>query len=306
MSCSINFMSKINPGYSTIDAIYSSHSNTSRGDYAIISCVNFSYSRHRFRHTSICNASQSYHRQNPDFLKQKRKGFLSSENQLDEDKNGYDDFEESDFLTSKSVPLLENRKPQTTASPSSREKEIVELFRKVQVQLRERSSIKEEKKKVEKSNQGTSRENETVDSLLKILRKHSVQPEQIDNTSEHEMQESPILNPSHPKSNFSRRSPVPEMKSEALYHKGSVNSSPHGNLEADSDDANETEIGSGKVFDEIPDNGEEDDEQKRIEVGDVSGMKVVELRSIAKSRGMKGFSKMKKNEIIELLSGISI
>ncbi|KAL3620777.1 hypothetical protein CASFOL_035689 [Castilleja foliolosa] len=208
-------------------------------------------------------------------------------------KNGYDDFEESDFLTSKSVPLLGNRKPQTAASPSSREKEIVELFRKVQVQLRERFAVKEEKKKTEKPKQGmTSRENETVDSLLKILRKHSVQPKQIDNTSEHEMEESPILSPSHPKSNFSRRFPVPEIKSEALYHEGSVNAAPHGNLEAESDDANEIEIGSGKVLDEISENGEEDDEQKCVEVGDVSGMKVVELRSLAKSRGMKGFSKL--------------
>ncbi|KAL3638139.1 hypothetical protein CASFOL_018009 [Castilleja foliolosa] len=278
MSSSINFMST--PGYSTIDAIYSFCSNSSRVDYTLISCVHFSSSRHRFRQTSICNASQSYHRRNPDFLRQKRKGFSSSENQLDEDKNGYDDFEESDFLTSKSVPLKE-------------EKEIVELFRKVQVQLRERFAVKEEKKKTEKPKQGmTSRENETVDSLLKILRKHSVQPKQIDNTSEHEMEESPILSPSHPKSNFSRKFPVPEIKSEALYHEGSVNAAPHGNLEAESDDANEIEIGSGKVLDEISENGEEDDEQKCVEVGDVSGMKVVELRSLAKSRGMKGFSKL--------------
>lgn len=54
-------------------------------------------------------------------------------------------------------------------------KEIVELFKKVQAQLRERVSLVKEEKKIEVPHRHV-KENSAVDSLLNVLKRHSVQP----------------------------------------------------------------------------------------------------------------------------------
>ncbi|KAI3460961.1 hypothetical protein Pfo_017624 [Paulownia fortunei] len=378
MSRSIQFISKSIPGYGTPDgrclprsgvsgkAVGVSH-NSSRGDYTLISDVKFLSLRCGSRHTSsVCNASSSNYRRNPDFSRQIKHGFSRNRNRHNEEIDGYEDLEESEALTAKNGPLLSvsgTQKFHATATPGPREKEIVELFRKVQAQLRERAATKEERK-VEDS-QGKSKESETVDSLLKLLRKHSVQqgkkntnsarnrdfildqPEQVEpyteesstiisdsnSTVKHEMQESPRPHLSRPKSNFHKRSPVPEIKFQPVYSGGSVNSVSQDNLdhsrkgislEPEADDIHEIKIESdveplfseGNVFDEMSDDETSEiyksehedgaDEHNTVEASNLSGMKLIELRALAKSRGMKGFSKLKKNELIRLLAGSSI
>ncbi|XP_021910815.1 rho-N domain-containing protein 1, chloroplastic-like, partial [Carica papaya] len=56
------------------------------------------------------------------------------------------------------------------------------------------------------------------------------------------------------------------------------------------------------------DNDEDEDEKEehRIEDGDLNALKLPELRALAKSRGAKGFSKMKKSELVDLLSATSV
>ncbi|KAL3828054.1 hypothetical protein ACJIZ3_016856 [Penstemon smallii] len=337
----------------------------SRCDYKLVSDVKLLSLRCASRHTSsVCNATSSNYRRNPDFPKQNKHSFSRNRNRNQEERDGYEDFEESETFSSKNGPIHSvsgNQKFQATATPGPREKEIVELFRKVQAQLRERSATKEDRK-VEDS-QEKSKENETVDSLLKLLRKHSVQqgkrnsdssnnrdfildqPEQVvvpqseersrtisgsSNSVKHEVQEVQSPNLSRPKSNFRKRSPVPEIKFQPVYTEGSVNSisqeslngtrnrtiavETHEKVKIESDV--EPLFSEGNMFDEILEDEsseifeiehEEAAEEKNVaEISILSGMKLTELRALAKSRGMKGFSKLKKNELINLLSVSSV
>ncbi|KAL2565832.1 hypothetical protein AAZV13_19G130550 [Glycine max] len=80
------------------------------------------------------------------------------------------------MLSSKNGPLVSHSstpKNHANATPRPKEKEILALFKKVQARLRKRATI-EEIKKVEAS-QAQSKDNGSVDSLLKLLRKHSVE-----------------------------------------------------------------------------------------------------------------------------------
>lgn len=108
-----------------------------------------------FRVSSTVCRSSGGHRRNPDFSRPNKQVSRNRNKQ----KNG-------SLLSFSGTPKF-----QAIATTGLIEEEIVELFRKVQTQLRERAAAKEDKK-VEAS-QGKGRENETVDSLLKLLRKHS-------------------------------------------------------------------------------------------------------------------------------------
>lgn len=323
----------------------------------------------------ICKASSGGQRRNPDFSRQNRQGFSRSRNRKNEERSGTENLEESEVMSSRNGPLLSfanSQKFQPTATPGPREREIVELFRKVQAQLRERAAIKEEKK-IE-TMQGQKKESETVDSLLKLLRKHSVeqgkrsssgsgkdfildQPEpsgpfyeeknlglfDSNGTMKGEAQGPNNSSPTRPISNFRRKSPVPRVKYRPGYDAGDtvnsvsrLKSSPQGRkkspvetwLHPEPEPEPESELepepelevevepifSNGHVLDEIlevepsdddeayGDDEEEPEEKHTFEGIDLSAMKLTELREIAKSRGMKGFSKLKKSELFKLLS----
>ncbi|KVI12370.1 rho-N domain-containing protein 1, chloroplastic-like [Cynara cardunculus var. scolymus] len=313
----------------------------------------------------ICNANSSGQRRNPDFSRQNRQGFSRNKNRQNEDRDGIDGFEDSEVFSSKNGPSFlsgpASPKFQSTATPGPREREIVEIFRKVQAQLRERAAQKEEKK-VEES-QGHNKQNETVDSLLKLLRKHSVQhgkssssssrsnrdfvldhqPEQNNsfiedktlkesnnNRVKHEVQYTETQSV-RPASNFQRRSPVPRFKykpilsGEESFTPGSLSRTdgkrkevvhePDSTPEIKMDTEPEPQIESKafRGFDEssddetsdIEDTADEVDDSEEanvIENNDLSGMKLPELRAVAKSRGIKGLSRLKKRELLDLLT----
>ena len=314
------------------------------------------------RNTSpVCSAGSGGHRRNPDFSRQNKHGFSRNRNRQNEDREGFDSLEESEMFSSKNGPLLTTSgipRFQATATPGPREKEIVELFRKVQAQLCERAAVKEERKIEESQRKG--KESETVDSLLKLLRKHSVQqgkrsgdidsgrdfildqPEQNSSFSqekntvicdsnhsvEHEKRESEAPVMSRPRSNFQRRSPVPLVKNEPVFSDEDAMSSvsrassvqegkkkslePEFGVGPDIESDTEPTFSDGDEFDEMSEDeisGIYDDDNENVqepdadEYSNLSEMKLVELRALAKSRGLRGFSKLKKHELIELLSG---
>ncbi|XP_071698538.1 rho-N domain-containing protein 1, chloroplastic-like [Rutidosis leptorrhynchoides] len=295
----------------------------------------------------ICNANSSGQRRNPDFPRQNRQGYSRNKNRNNEDVDG---FEDSETFSSKNGPAFFPNSPpkfQSSSTPGPREREIVEIFRKVQAQLRERAAQKEEKK-VEDS-QGHNKQNETVDSLLKLLRKHSVQHGKSTTSSRNNkdfvLDHQPEQNNSfiedktpkdsnnqvkytRPTSNFQKRSPVTRLKyKQILNGEESFNPGPFKRKEAvaepESTPEVKTEIRSepevkSKAFDDEFDESSDDDEAsdieytadeiddseevKSVEKDDLSSMKLVELREVAKSRGIKGFSKLKKAELLELLT----
>lgn len=309
--------------------------NSVRGDFKLISDVKFLSLRTASRYTSVaCNAnSNNNYRRNSDFSRPNKHGFSRHRNRQNEAREENEDLEESETFSSRNGPVLSfsgNQKFQATSTPGPREKEIVELFRKVQAQLRERAAMKEGRK-IEDS-QVKSRESETVDSLLKLLRKHSVQQGKkssisVDNREfildqdekvgplieerSPKVEESPKPKLSRPKSSFRKRSPVPEIKFQPFSDSSKSEENKWINLEPEvgaDDEIQDIEYDSDSDVGPLISEGEieHDDvvkeEENGVEESDFSGMKLTELRALAKSRGLKGFSKLKKNQLIELLS----
>ncbi|KAI9119054.1 hypothetical protein K1719_009729 [Acacia pycnantha] len=341
------------------------YSYSSRGDYKIYSQVNFKGLKcASFGASFVCEA-----RRNSDIPRQGKHGFSRSKNRHNEGKGSFETFEE-DMLSSKNGPLISlsssnNSKSQATAAPGPKEKEIVELFRKVQARLQERAATKEEKKA--EASQGQGRNNGTVDSLLKLLRKHSVEQvkrgsgsgsvkgkdsslqqdsgnynegqslrfSDLDSTSkDDEPQEANAPFVTRPQSNFQKRSPIARVKYQPVsYDAEDVNAVPLSSVvgekrqdkvgidlmpEPDTEPESELEPDSKHdIFfqdvgmDELAEDDANDSEQsfingdgdgkEVIQHEDLSALKLSELRALAKSRGLKGFSKMKKGELLELL-----
>lgn len=370
---------------------------SSRGDFRILSQVKIGAVKYSSKGASFaCRASSGSYRRNPDFSRQNRNGYRGR-NRENEERDSIDD--ESELLSSRNGPILSlsnSPKFQATSTPGPREKEIVELFRKVQVQLRERAAAREDKKT--ESMQGQRKESETVDSLLKLLRKHSVEQgkrksssgssndfslEQDEPNGSHiedkstsffdsssrartESREPNVSSFTRPASNFRRRSPVTQFKYQPVYSseetensisrldssgkgkKSSLEIHTDPKRESESEPELETEpeasfadgevydeasdvesnvITDGSLYDEVlenepniiddsvyrvseegesSDNDEDENKQEEIENGDLSALKLPELRALAKSRGVKGFSKMKKAVLLELLAGSSV
>lgn len=369
MSPAVDFVSKCIPGRGLSDGKCLSRSGVSGSAVCVSPCTSHGRYKHTpmfkvlslqcsSRNTLMCSASSGSHRRNSDFSRQHKHGFSRNRIRQSEERENFENFEDSEMFSSKNGPLLTNSgasKFQATATPGPKEKEIVELFKKVQAQLRERAAVKEERK-IEGS-QKKGKESETVDSLLKLLRKHSVQQgkgsfdadssrdfilDQPDrgrlfseerNTGifdssgsvKHEKRENEAPVTSRPRSNFQRRSPVSRVKVEPVYadygeqpvdnvsltvfngRRENLTLEPE--LEVESD--NEASFSDGDVFDDVMDDEisdvYEDDNtnmshQNAGETSNLSEMKMTELKALAKSRGFKGFSRLKKHELIELLS----
>uniref|UniRef100_A0A0E0CW93 Rho termination factor-like N-terminal domain-containing protein n=2 Tax=Oryza meridionalis TaxID=40149 RepID=A0A0E0CW93_9ORYZ len=327
----------------------------------------------------VCSANPNNHRSRSSDITRHQKGGSarrkSKPYQEKDDSENTDEFD-TDIMSSKNGPpisLTSNSRPQATSVPGEREKEIVELFKRVQAQLRARGKGKEEKKPEQAKAQG---ERGSVDSLLNLLRKHSVdqrrksgdEKEQsvdqtkrsnesgnkqnssifITNDTQEEQKKPHPAAFKRPASNFRRRSPVPNVKfhpvtnvdaervinnindavqeakptlenkaatdepdSVSTFEPNSVIEPENLSLDDldhisdDEPDASDTDEPSGE-YDEpslqipsVPIIDESHDTTLKSSLGgpDLSTLKVTELRELAKSRGIKGYSKMKKNDL---------
>ncbi|VFR00575.1 unnamed protein product [Cuscuta campestris] len=296
----------------------------------------------------VCNAASRpiNHRRNPEFSTYNKHGTSrSGRNRKTEDSDDYENLGESDTLSSKPP------KAQPNVTPGHREKKIVELFRKVQAQLRARAAATaKEERKVEVSRKvSDGKESEAVDSLVKLLRKHSIQEEEktidsadfiqeeektidsadfiqeeektIDSSDKGkdvieskiismlDKQESEATVLDRPKSNFRKRSPLSRVKIQSSYSFGEDSLDAIAPAYADeesnklsSDEDASSEIHNGNIQEEEEEQEEEEQEkEEEVDTDKLHEMTVLELRGLAKSRGLKGYSKLKKVELIEML-----
>lgn len=330
------------------------------------------------RMSCVCNYSK-----NPDFSRQNKGGFSRNRKNREIDEgDGFESLEESDdVLSSENGALASASNPpryQTTSTPELVQKEVLEVFRKVQAELRERAAVKGEKKTRTKLNRPQGKEDEPVETIIQLLRKTTTKkgktggtssgsnrnfileepestgplekeksaPDSILDQSEQNGtfvrkesttsldlnnnvkgkaqghgRDSPAF--SRPLSNFQRRSPVPQVKHQPLHSDFVTDPSVSGKSERLHPDPEikdpriemepEPGFSDGIVFDGMSEEEDSDihegysddevEEDKPMIDEDLSGMKMLELRALAKSRGIKGFSKLKKLELVELLSG---
>jgi hypothetical protein len=330
----------------------------------------------------VCNSGPNNHRpRNSETSRPKKRGSSRGKSKPYQDKDDSENIDEfdSDVMFSKNGPpisLANNSHPQATSAPGEREKEIVELFKRVQAQLRARGKTKEGKKPEPAKVQG---DRGSVDSLLKLLRKHSVDQRRKNsddkeqnfdlirrgndpvsrqssttfgskNESQEELRKPLSASFRRPVSNFRRRSPVPGVKiqpvinadkdanaknitsnvadvvqevNETLVETAAIDERdtvsayesdsdiPPENMalddfdvnsddESDTDEPNEEYLEPSLENSDIADSDESHDDSAAAS-SDLSSLKAAELRELAKSQGIKGYSKMKKLELIEVL-----
>ncbi|RZC20970.1 Rho-N domain-containing protein 1, chloroplastic [Glycine soja] len=289
----------------------------------------------------VCEA-----RRNPEsFSRQNKHGFSRSRKWLNVERDSFENIEK-DMLSLKNGSLVSHSSTlknhaNANAAPRPKEKEIITLFKKVQARLRERATTIKEIKK-----------NGSVNSLLKLLRKHSVEQVKrssgvnrgendsldwlqdcgqdnesqstkfpdLNGTPNNESQETNISLVIRPPSNFQRRSsffrlnPLSNVVTEKDQDQIGIKLDPEpehdSELELDPKDKplfpevgiaishDDDYLDSEQIY-----NDEHGEDQQVEQHEDLSTMKLSELMALAKSRGLKGFSIMKKSELMELLTG---
>ncbi|KAG6492774.1 hypothetical protein ZIOFF_047739 [Zingiber officinale] len=291
------------------------------------------------------------HKENPDFSRQQKRSSMGRSKQYQELEQS-ERSEETYILSSRNGPFMSNMRHQATATPGQRDEEILDLFRKIQMQLQ---AAAKKGKKSEASRQRQS-DRATVDSLVKLLRKHSM--DQKSSPKEHfssnllprsntlvdenksnlfsrdgtKLKEEPALDPglpdpvssTRPATNFRRKSLVCRANFQAVSFEEGINPPPPTNSQAsrkkksdiivDNSEASVhadigvlDSLGQSLLDDQFDpplsnETAEVITESSTLKISsDLPSLKLSELRNLAKSRGLRGYSKLKKGELVELL-----
>ncbi|EYU28105.1 hypothetical protein ABFS82_13G094600 [Erythranthe guttata] len=207
---------------------------------------------------------------------------------------------------------LDGNNPQSSSSLSPNKQEILALFKRIQSSISKGENVNS-KKRVSKSAEDSNKPS-SAESILEVLHQSRTQGKgktvgrrgdkfaarQKDSFKKEEISEllsNVGLEKSRPPSSFTKRSPVPvvsgsidgvQPKNETLPETPSV-IIPSAEIELTNERLVTTEV-------------DQDEEQSEK----FEDMKLSQLKEVAKSKGIKGYSKLKKSELVELLirSGI--
>ncbi|CAN4105633.1 unnamed protein product [Withania somnifera] len=180
---------------------------------------------------------------------------------------------------SKAVELNIQSSPDSKSSNSLNQEEIISLFKRIQSTISEGDSTSSKKRSTK-----SSEEKPAINSVLEILRHSKTRPKgKTSNTmddkglthqrgqKEQETDYSPTSDPrSRPRSSFVKKSPI-----RSLFNS------------------------KGKVELKTETSVDNHAEREAVKIGE---MKLPQLKELAKSRGHKGYSKLKKSELLELLT----
>ncbi|KAL0398445.1 UNVERIFIED_CONTAM: hypothetical protein Sradi_2187800 [Sesamum radiatum] len=178
---------------------------------------------------------------------------------------------------------------------SPNKEEILALFKRIQ------SSIS----KGEKRNSKVAEDKPSAESILEVLHQSrtrgkakslgkkggklpSVRKESLNKEERMEHSSTMGLRSTRPPSSFTRRSPIPTLSSQRDENQRKSETSPETVKRDETQLKNETLL-------ETDDDNDQPPEVKFEE------MKLAELKEVAKSKGIRGYSKLKKSELVELL-----
>ncbi|XP_041024041.1 rho-N domain-containing protein 1, chloroplastic isoform X5 [Juglans microcarpa x Juglans regia] len=207
---------------------------------------------------------------------------------------------------SRRINESENETPQSSSngkkSNASDQEEIIALFRRIQSSISKGESVSPKK-----TNSNESKDKPSPDLILEALRKSRKQIKgDVDKPSNKEgkkvltgrrgvpqkeevVENSPPpagLKSTRPPSKFVKRSPIPSRPPSKFLKRSPIPSpsTPRGRTLELNNEVSQARAGSNEL------------KFRRIEE-----MKLTELKELAKSRGIKGYSKLKKRELLELL-----
>ncbi|KAM3362037.1 rho-N domain-containing protein 1, chloroplastic [Capsicum galapagoense] len=180
---------------------------------------------------------------------------------------------------SKGAELNIQSSPDSKSSKSLNQEEIISLFKRIQSSISKGDSTSSKKRSTT-----SSEEKPAIDSVLEILRHSKTQPKGTKSNTKDDKGSTHQRGQKEPETDYSPASDPRSTLLRSSFKKKSPVQSPFYSKE-------KVEL---KTETSLDNHGERD----AIKIEE---MKLPQLKELAKSRGLKGYSKLKKSELVELL-----